>query len=50
MSMQTAETTHLLGQVWFHAFIFIQEAVLNAKPLFTFSARGELACRKYSDH
>ena len=50
VSMQTAEATHLLGQALFRAFIFSQEAGLNARYLCTFPARGELACREYSDH
>jgi hypothetical protein len=48
--MQTAEGTHLLGQTLFRTFIFSQEAGLNTKPLCTFPAREELACREYSDH
>jgi hypothetical protein len=48
--MQTAEATHLLGQALFWAFIFSQEAGLNARYLCTFLARGELACNEYSDH
>jgi hypothetical protein len=47
--VQTAEATHLLGQALFQAFIFSQEAGLNAQNLYTFPARGELACREYSD-
>jgi hypothetical protein len=47
--MQTAEETHLLGQVLFGAFIFNLEAGPIARYLSTFPARGELACRKYSD-
>jgi hypothetical protein len=50
MNMQTAEATHLLGQDLFRAFIFSQEAGVNARYLCTFPARGELACREYSDH
>jgi hypothetical protein len=50
VSVQTAEVTHLLGQALFQAFIFNQEAGLNARPMCTFPARGKLACREYSDH
>jgi hypothetical protein len=50
VSAQTAETTYLLEQVLFPAFIFNQEAVLNARTLSTFPAREELACREYSEH
>jgi hypothetical protein len=50
VSIQTAEKTHLLGQALFQAFIFSQEAGLNARYLCTFPARGELACSGYSDH
>ena len=50
VSVQTAEATHLLGQALFQAFIFSQEAGLNTRYLCTFPARGELACREYSDH
>jgi hypothetical protein len=50
VNMQTAETTHLLGQALFPAFIFSQEAGLNTRYLCTFPARGELACREYFDH
>ena len=50
MRVHTAEATHLLGQALFQAFIFSQEAGLNARYLCTFPARGELACREYSDH
>jgi hypothetical protein len=39
-----------LGQSLFQAFIFIEEAGLNTRPLCIFLARGELACREYSDH
>jgi hypothetical protein len=46
LSMQTAETTHLLGQALFQAFIFSQEADLKTRYLCTFSAREELACRE----
>jgi hypothetical protein len=50
VSMQTAKTTHLLEQALFRAFIFSQEAGMNARYLCTVSARGELACRENSDH
>jgi hypothetical protein len=50
VSMQTAEETHLLGQALFWAFIFSQEAGLNARPQCTFPARGELSYREYSNH
>jgi hypothetical protein len=50
VSVQTAEATHLLEQALFQAFIFGQEAGLKARYLCTFPARGELACREYSDH
>jgi hypothetical protein len=50
VSMQIAQATHLLGQDLFQAFIFSQEAGLNSRYLCTFPARGELACREYSDH
>ena len=50
VSLQTAAATHLLGQALFRAFIFSQEAGLNARTLCTFPARRELACREYSDH
>ena len=50
MSLQNAEATHLLGEALFQAFIFSQEAGLNAKTLCTFPARGEILCREYSDH
>jgi hypothetical protein len=43
VSIQTAEATQLLGQALFLAFIVSQEAVLNARTLFTFPVRGELA-------
>jgi hypothetical protein len=43
VSMQIAEATHLLGQALFQVFIFSQESGLNARPLSTFPARGELA-------
>jgi hypothetical protein len=46
----SAEATHLLGQVLFWAYIFSQEAGLNARPLCTFLAIRTLACREYSDH
>jgi hypothetical protein len=48
--METAEETHLLGQVLFWTFIFSQEAGLNARYLCTFPSRGELVCREYLDH
>jgi hypothetical protein len=41
--MQTAEATHILGQALFWAFIFSQEAGLNARYLCTFPARIEPA-------
>ena len=50
VSLWTAEATNLLGQALCRAFIFSQEAGLNVRPLCTFPARGELACREYSDH
>jgi hypothetical protein len=50
VTVQTAEATCLLGQALFQAFIFIQEAGLNARYLCTFPERGELAFREYSDH
>jgi hypothetical protein len=50
VNVHTAEATHLLGQAQFWAFIFSQEAGLNARPLCTFTARGELACKECSDH
>jgi hypothetical protein len=40
----------LLGKVLFLAFIFSQEAGPNTRYLCTFPARGELACREYSNH
>ena len=40
----------LLGQALFRSFIFYQEAGPNSRYLCTFPARGELACREYSDH
>jgi hypothetical protein len=46
----TTEATQLLGQALFQAFVFCQEAGLNVRYLGTFPARGELACREYSDH
>jgi hypothetical protein len=49
VSLQATEATHLLGQALFQAFISSQEAGLNARYLCTFPARGELACREYSD-
>ena len=45
-----AEATQLLGQTLFGAFIFSQEAGPNTKYMCTFPARGDLACREYSDH
>jgi hypothetical protein len=48
--MQTAKATELLGQALFQTFISSQEAGQNARPLCTFTARGELACREYTDH
>jgi hypothetical protein len=50
VSVQTAEITQLLGQALYRAFIFSQEAGLKTRYLCTFPARGELACREYSDH
>jgi hypothetical protein len=50
VSVHTAEVTHPLGQAQFQAFIFSQEAGLKTRYLCTFPARGELACREYSDH
>jgi hypothetical protein len=50
VSVQTAEATHLLGQALFQAFIFGQEAGLNARTLCTFPARGAIASREYCDH
>jgi hypothetical protein len=47
---QTTEETYILGQSLFQAFIFSQEAGLNDRPLCTFPARGDLACREYTDH
>jgi hypothetical protein len=46
----TTEARKLLGQTPFQAFIFCEEAGPNAGYLCTFPARGELACREYSDH
>jgi hypothetical protein len=46
VSLQTAEATHLLGQALFQAFIFSQEAGLNARPLCTFPARGKLGQKR----
>ena len=43
VSTQTAETTHLLGQALFLAFIISQEGGLNTRPLCTFPEKGELA-------
>jgi hypothetical protein len=48
--MQIAEATHFLGQALFQAFIFNQEASLNARPLCTFPAGGVIGSREYSDH
>jgi hypothetical protein len=45
----TTEATQLLGQALFQAFIFCQEAGPNARYLYTFPERGELACREYTD-
>ena len=45
-----AELTQLLGQALFQTLVFCQEAGLNARYLGTFPARGELACREYSEH
>jgi hypothetical protein len=42
VSTQTAETTHLLGQALFRAFIFSQEACLNTRPGFTLPAESTL--------
>jgi hypothetical protein len=50
VSMQNAETTHLLGQALFWAFILSQVAVLSTRTLCTFLARGELAYKEYSEH
>jgi hypothetical protein len=50
VSAQCAEATHLLAQALFRSFIFSQKAGLNARPLCTFPARGELAWREYSNH
>jgi hypothetical protein len=44
------EATQLLGQALFQAFIFSQEAGLNARYLCTFPERGQLAYREYSTH
>jgi hypothetical protein len=46
----TTEATQILGQALFQAFIFCQEADPNNRYLFTFPARGELACRECSNH
>jgi hypothetical protein len=46
----TRESTLLLRQALFQAFIFRQEAGPNARYLCTFPVRGELACREYSDN
>jgi hypothetical protein len=40
--VQTAEATHLLGQALFQAFIFSQEAGLDARPLCNFPAQRVL--------
>jgi hypothetical protein len=48
--LEQAKLIQLLGQTTFWAFIFGQEAGLNARYLCTFPARGELACKEYSDH
>jgi hypothetical protein len=45
-----AEATHVVRQALFLAFIFCQEADLNARYLCTFPARAELAYREYSDN
>jgi hypothetical protein len=50
MLLGQAETTQLLGQALFQVFIFSHKAGPNARYLCTFPARGELACREYSDH
>ena len=50
VSMQTSEATYLLGQALFQAFMFSWEASLNTRYIYTFPARGELACRDYYDH
>jgi hypothetical protein len=42
VSTQTEEATHLLGQTLFRAFIFSQEAGLNARPLNTWPAESTL--------
>ena len=42
VSTQTAEATHLLGQVLFLTFIFSQEAGLNARTLCTFPKEESL--------
>ena len=34
VSLQTAEATHVLGQVLFRAFIFSQEGGLNTRPMY----------------
>jgi hypothetical protein len=41
---------HIFWDRRFRAFIFSQEASLNARYLCTFPRRGEFACREYSDH
>jgi hypothetical protein len=48
--LEKAEVTQILGQALFQAFIFGQEAGLNARYLCTFPVRKELSCREYSDH
>ena len=48
--VQTAEAKHLLGLALFLAFTFSQDTALKVRPLCTFPAIGELACREYSDH
>ena len=45
----TAEATHLLGQALFQALTFSQQSGLNARTLCTSPARGEFACRVYSE-
>jgi hypothetical protein len=42
VSTQTAETTYLLGQALFHAFIFSQEADLNTRSRCTFPTESTL--------
>jgi hypothetical protein len=48
--LKQAKATQLLGQALFQAFSYSQEAGRNARYLYTFPARGKLACREYSDH